>query len=310
MLLYSLPMLWELRFSPQLNRIVYGFQQSDFLNAVRWGGYRPMVFLDQGLELALLVSMALIAACTLARCRIKLLRLRSWFAVSYLVPQLVFCKTLGAGIYAIVLAPLALFARPATSIKVASVIMLIVCSYPAVRTVVPVERVLGAAKQVSENRAESLATRLKNESILMGKANQKPLFGWGGWGRNRVYNAAYSKDITITDGGWIITFGTFGWFGYLGLFGMFAIPVLRLNRLVKQLDREDALIAAGLALILTANIADMVPNANLMPLTFVLAGAIARRAVAVRSARTSARPRRSASLQPAAATASAHASQS
>ena len=310
MLLYSLPMLWELRFSPQLNRIVYGFQQSDFLNAVRWGGYRPMVFLDQGLELALLVSMALIAACTLARCRIKLLRLRSWFAVSYLVPQLVFCKTLGAGIYAIVLAPLALFARPATSIKVASVIMLIVCSYPAVRTVVPVERVLGAAKQVSENRAESLATRLKNESILMGKANQKPLFGWGGWGRNRVYNAAYSKDITITDGGWIITFGTFGWFGYLGLFGMFAIPVLRLNRLVKQLDREDALIAAGLALILTANIADMVPNANLMPLTFVLAGAIARRAVAVRSARASARPRRSASLQPAAATASAHASQS
>src|SRR5207244_6020829 len=125
---------------------------------------------------------------------------------------------------------------------------------------------------------------------------QKPLFGWGGWGRNRVYNAAYSKDITITDGGWIITFGTFGWFGYLGLFGMFAIPVLRLNRLVKQLEREDALIAAGLALILAANIADMVPNANLMPLTFVIAGAIAGRTVAVRSARTAAGPRRGACL--------------
>jgi hypothetical protein len=306
-LLYSVPMLWELRFSPQLSRIFYGFEPSDFLNAVRWGGYRPMVFMDQGLELALLVAMALIAACTLARCRIKLFRLPASFALTYLIPQLVLCKTLGAAIYASVLAPLAMFARPSSSIKVASVIMLIVCSYPAVRTVVPVDRVLGAAKQVSTDRAESLATRLRNESILMGKANQKPLFGWGGWGRNRVYNATYSKDITITDGGWIITFGTYGWFGYLGLFGMFAIPVLRLNRLVKQLDREDALIAAGLALILTANIADMVPNANLMPLTFVIAGAIARRTSAVRSTRTSARPRPSASLEPAAAAVSARA---
>jgi hypothetical protein len=309
-LVYSVPMLWELRFSPQLHRLVYGYSPSNFIQAVRGSGYRPSVFLDHGLQLALLVTMALIAACTLARCRIKLFRLPASLAATYLVPELVLCKTLGAAIYAIVLAPLAVFARPSTSIKVASVVLLLVCSYPAVRTLVPADRILGAAKQVSKDRADSLAVRLRNETVLMGKANQKPLFGWGGWGRNRVYNAAYSKDVTITDGGWIITFGTFGWFGYLGLFGMFAIPVLRLNRLVKQLDREEALIAAGLALMLAANIADMVPNANLMPLTFVIAGAIARRTSAVRSARTPAQSRRNPSLEPAAATVSAHAGQS
>jgi len=309
-LLYSVPMLWELRFSPQLHRLVYGYAPSNFIQQVRSSGYRPTVFLDQGLQLALLVTMALIAACTLARCRMKVFGLRASFASAYLVPELVVCKTLGAGLYAVVLAPLAVFARPSTSIKVASIVMLLVCSYPAVRTLIPTEQVVGAANQVSAQRADSLATRLRNEAVLMGKANQKPLFGWGGWGRNRVYDATYSKDVTITDGGWIITFGVFGWFGYLGLFGMFAIPVLRLNRHVKQLDREDALVAAGLALMLAANIADMVPNANLMPLTFVIAGAIARRTVAVRSARTSARPRRSNSLQPTPATASAHAGQS
>ena len=308
-ILYSLPMLWELRFSPQLHRLVYGYAPSNFIQQVRWSGYRPTVFLNQGLELALLVTMALIAACTLARCRIKVFRLPASLAATYLVPELILCKTLGAAIYAAVLAPLAAFARPSTSIKVASVLLLIVCSYPAVRTLVPADRILGAAKQVSENRADSLATRLRNETILIGKANQKPLFGWGGWGRNRVYDATYSKDVTITDGGWIITFGTFGWFGYLGLFGMFAIPVLRLNRLVKQLDREEAIIAAGLALMLAANIADLVPNANLMPFTFVIAGAIARRTSAVRSARTSGKTQRSPSLQPATAAVSAHAGQ-
>lgn len=287
-LIYSLPMLFELRFSPQLHRLTYGYAPSNFIQQVRAGGYRPTVFLNQGLELALLVTMALIAACTLARCRIKISRLPASFAATYLVPLLAVCKTLGAAIYGAVFAPLAILARPSISIKVASTVMLLVCAYPALRTqqLIPVDRVLGAAKSVSEHRADSFATRLRNETILIDKANQKPLFGWGGWGRNRVYDAAYSKDITITDGGWIIIFGTYGWFGYLGLFGMFAIPVLRLNRSAKRLDREDALTAAGLALMLAANIADMIPNANLMPLTFVIAGSIARRTARSRAPRS------------------------
>lgn len=287
MLIYSLPMLFELRFSPQLHRIVYGYAPTDFQSVFRAGGYRPIVFLNQGLQLALLVTMALIAASTLARCRIRLKGLPASWAAVYFVPLLAFCKTLGAAVYAVVFAPLAVFARPSTSIKVASAVMLLVLAYPALRTqqLIPVDRVLGAAKNVSESRADSFATRIANETVLMAKANEKPLFGWGGWGRNRIYDPEYSKDITITDGGWIIAYSAFGWFGYLGLFGMFAIPVLRLNRTVKSMGREDALIAAGLALMLAANVADMLPNANLMPLTFVIAGSIARRTAKARAMR-------------------------
>jgi hypothetical protein len=78
---------------------------------------------------------------------------------------------------------------------------------------------------------------------------------------------------------------------------MFAIPVLRLNRTVKRLDRKDALIAAGLALMLAANVADMLPNANLMPLTFVIAGSIARRTVVSRATRRTERSHDSKALE-------------
>ena len=119
----------------------------------------------------------------------------------------------------------------------------------------------------------------------MAKANQKPLFGWGGWGRNRIYNADYAKDVTITDGGWIIYFGLFGWFGYLALFGLFAVSVVRLNGAIKTAEPVDAIVSGGIALILAINIADMLPNANLTPLTFVLAGSIARKVAATRKRR-------------------------
>jgi hypothetical protein len=279
MLLYSLPILVEARLSPQIHRWVYGYATTSFATAVRWGGYRPSVFLPQGLQLALFIAMALIAAFVLARARIRIFRLPPWAPAAYLMPILVLCKTLGTVVYAVAFAPLAAFARPSACVKIAAALLLFVCAYPALRTqsLVPVESVLGAAQNVSKERADSFLVRLSNEKVLMDKANQKPLFGWGGWGRNRVYDAWDSKDITITDGGWIIYFGAFGWLGYLGLFGMFAVAAFRANSFIKRAEEHDAKIVSALTLMLAMNIVDMLPNANLTPLTFVIAGSIARK---------------------------------
>src|SRR5690348_10014686 len=38
--------LIELRISPQLHRMVYGYHQHDFNQTIRFGGYRPMVFME------------------------------------------------------------------------------------------------------------------------------------------------------------------------------------------------------------------------------------------------------------------------
>ena len=286
LMVYSIPVLVEARLSPQLNRWIYGFGPNGFGAVVRWGGFRPQVFLPQGIQLALFVAMAVVAACALARRGTKVLRFPTWLPPVYLTGILIVCKTLGAVIYSAVMAPIALFCRPSTSVKVATAIMLLVCVYPALRSqqLVPVDSIVEMAGSVSSDREASLVTRITNETVLLQKANQKPLFGWGGWSRNRVYLAQESKDISITDGGWIIFFGVFGWFGYIGLFGMFAAPIFRLNRYVKRADDPDSKIAAALSLLLAMNMFDMLPNANLTPITFVIAGAIARTARPVRAA--------------------------
>lgn len=43
---YTIPMLIELRMSPQINVWVYGYFQHDFIQTIRYGGYRPIVFLE------------------------------------------------------------------------------------------------------------------------------------------------------------------------------------------------------------------------------------------------------------------------
>ena len=42
----------ELRMSPQWHRWIFGYAQHAFDQTIRWGGYRPMVFMSHGLGLA------------------------------------------------------------------------------------------------------------------------------------------------------------------------------------------------------------------------------------------------------------------
>ena len=48
-MVYSVLMLVEIRLSPQLNIWVYGFFQHNFDQMIRFGGFRPIVFLYHGL---------------------------------------------------------------------------------------------------------------------------------------------------------------------------------------------------------------------------------------------------------------------
>jgi len=65
-------------------------------------------------------------------------------------------------------------------------------------------------------RAASLQFRLENENALIKRARQRPLFGWGGWGRARVRNME-GRDVSVTDGLWIIALGNTGLIGLASL---------------------------------------------------------------------------------------------
>lgn len=276
-LLYSLPMLFEVRMSPQLHNWVYGFFPHSFAQQVRDGGFRPVVFLGHGLEAALFVSMAVIAAMIAVRARWFVLRLPAGAVAGYLGVVLLLCKTLGAMIYAVIAVPLALLTGPRTWVRIACVILLIVCAYPMLRTygVIPVEGIASAANSISADRSASFQTRVENENRLLAKANEKPYFGWGTWGRNRIYDEESGRDVSITDGAWIIQFGTFGWFGYLSLFGLFATAVIRARTRVRGPVTEATVVLGGMSLLLAVNVVDLINNADLLPFTYMMAGSIA-----------------------------------
>ena len=51
--------VFELRMSPQLHRILYGFHaHPDFAQSIRFGGYRPMVFMEHGLMVGMWMASA------------------------------------------------------------------------------------------------------------------------------------------------------------------------------------------------------------------------------------------------------------
>jgi hypothetical protein len=139
-----------------------------------------------------------------------------------------------------------------------------------------------AAAAVSTDRADSLQTRFDQEQTLLDHAWQRPWFGWGRFGRNRVYKGWEGGDSSITDGTWIITFGVFGLVGFVGQFGLLGLAVFRAAMVFKfaQTTREGGYLAA-LALIVAINVVDLLPNSSISPWTWLLVGALLGRAEAL-----------------------------
>ena len=278
MLVYSLPMLFEVRMSPQLHRWVYGYFPGDsFAQQIRGTGFRPVVFFPHGLALALFTALALLAAIVLMRLRLRVWRLPAGAVAVYLGGLLVLCKSLGPTIYAVVFTPIALLTRPRFWVKLGCATSLVVCAYPALRGhgLAPTQLVSDLAHAVSADRSASFETRVQNEEQLLAKANKKPWFGWGGWGRNRIFDQWTGQDISVTDGGWIIQFGVFGWMGYLSLFGLMALAQIQALRAMDKEVTPANLTRGGLALLLTVYVIDSIPNASQTSMIFLLSGCVA-----------------------------------
>jgi len=141
--------------------------------------------------------------------------------------------------------------------------------------VIPVQKIASAANDISADRSKSFEQRVGNEEQLLAKAAEKPWFGWGAWGRNRLFDKYTGRDVSVTDGGWIIEFGTFGWLGYMSLFGLLTFAAFRALRGVGNKVNSASITIGGLALLLCVNVVDLLPNSNLTPLTLLMAGSIA-----------------------------------
>lgn len=276
-LIYSVPMLWEVRFSPQLHTMIYGFFQHDFGQMMRGGGFRPIVFMPHGLWIALFATMTAIAALHNATQAAPMERLRAIAITVYLFILVYFCRSLGPMMILLALTVLVLFTSRMMQLRVSALIGVIALVYPILRGLglVPTGALIEWLYKTVPERAQSLEFRFDNEDILLERAAQKPIFGWGGWGRNQVYDPMSGEMLTITDGQWVITIGQFGWFGYIGTFGLLVIPLFALWACYRRTPNAKIPSQVSvLALLLAANTLDLLPNATLIPFTWLLAGAL------------------------------------
>ncbi len=287
-LAYSLPMFVEMLVSPQMNIWVYGFFQHDFFQTIRQGGYRPVVFLPHGLWTAFFTLMSLVAALIALKVGPAAARPKQFGVAFYLLAVLVLCKSAGALVYGVALIPVLFLVGRRWQVFLAASVALIVMAYPALREagLIPVEQMLDIAYGISPERAYSLQFRFDNEERLLARAAEKPWFGWGGYGRNLILDPITGQAITIADGAWIIVLGIYGWLGYIAEYGLLALPLILLGReALVQRSAAFSPYVAGMALILAANMIDMLPNATLIPLTWMMAGALLGHAEAMARAR-------------------------
>lgn len=273
-LVYSVAVLWEVRMSPQLNLSIYGFMQHSFLQQMRYDGFRSIVFLQHGLWVALFIAMSVISLSATWRIKKESKnRPTVWlYATFYMFGVLILQKSFGAIIIVMLLLPCTLLFSARWQMLVASFFSILILLYPLARIVdfIPTNEVYNYVNTIDPERAQSLQVRLVNEEELLAKAWDKPFFGWGGWGRNRITDELTGDDLSITDSMWIIIVGTYGVVGYTAQFGLLCLPVC----LIAFRSNKIGLATAGLSIVLAVNLFDLIANATMTPVTWVIAGAL------------------------------------
>ena len=275
-LIYSIPIIYELRFSPQLHYDVYGYHASDFIQSLREGSYRASVFIGHGLALTFWLSTCAIAAMALHKNKIRIGKLSTLMIILFLLAIIALSKTWSAYIYVAIGIAFVYFLSPKNQIKLAFILAALIMLYPSskIMGVFPDKAIIRNLAEYNVERAKSMTTRYVNEEVLLEHALKKPFFGWGGWGRNRIYDNT-GKDNSITDGRWIIEYGNFGAFGFIFYYLILLTPLYYALKNVGYIDDpNDRVYFSVLAIFLALCIIDSVPNNSMGSLNLLLAGAL------------------------------------
>jgi len=277
-LLYSLLQLVELRLSPQMHNWVYGFSQHVFAQTMRAGGFRPMVFMEHGLALALFTALAVFGAAALHKSKAKVFRFPAIWAMGYLWAILLFSKSIAAFLYSLIAVPMIFFASPRAQTLTALALGIVLLAYPAARYsgLIPVDDIRAfVMEQYGPEKVESIMTRFENEEEMLERAVKRPWFGWGSYCRVCLFEPWTGKMISVRDGDWLIQLGDYGIVGFLGKFGLLIFPLFVLARRLRYVPREsDRRLLAALGLMVGFSAFDMIPNGNYNALAFVLSGAL------------------------------------
>ncbi len=287
-LAYSVLVLIEIRMSPQMNMWVYGYGQHSWFQVMRFGGWRPMVFMAHGLALTLFMGVGALAAVVSHRARLPVYRRPAGPFAAYLAVVVLLCRSLGSITYVALLAPLLIYARARTMGRVAALMGIFILAYPTLRTIdqFPTDSLLNLAGSVSEERKASLKFRFDAEDAAIARVMMRPAFGWGGYGRARFIDDRWNPEIVV-DGFWMIRMGEDGIAGLAVFLVLLTWPLFRVAKAVKRLgDGREARMLGGLALIVGLYGIDLLPNGLFTHFPLVLGGAATSLATGLVAARS------------------------
>jgi hypothetical protein len=275
--------------SPQLHVQLYGFfaHQGGWLQVIRFGGFRPMVFMHHGLMLGFFMAVGAFMAFTLWISGAK----RELFGVPML---LVFLFLL---VVNILVKSSGSFALLAGALGVMIALRLVRTSIPywALALIPLVYVVLRAPgiwdgsnlvdlvqTYIGADRADSIAYRLEAEELLANKALEQPIFGWGEHDRGRVAWAKSDDGLVVPDGLWIQAFNVNGVIGITSLLLLFLLPVAVLGlKLPPKLQMRSPLgLLTGMAVVTGIYMMDNLMNAMIAPMYFSILGGITGYAIA------------------------------
>lgn len=277
--------LFEIRMSPQLHNMVYGFSPfHDWQMAQRWGGWRPTVFMKHGLALGVWMTTA--AAIAFWLWRTKALKdiwgIPMWLIGPIIIVTAVLCKTTGAlvlfsGVLAAMLAVRYLDSKFLLYVIVVGIPLFLIARTTQLFTGSEFATWLGDTFPPIKERADSLLYRMDHENAIIARTYERPLLGWGGWGRAfDTYVEGYNSRA-VPDSMWIRSFGQGGFIGLIAMYGYYLIPAYVLLTKMKAREWSSARCApvTGMAMVILIYAMDCLFNTMENPVFIVAIGAVA-----------------------------------
>ena len=282
-LIYMPLCLYEIRMSPQLSNMIYGFFPHDFSQHFRYGGFRPIVFMQHGLMVSMWMAVTTTAAFWLWRGgemkHIKGIPF-SFFIIALIVTTIL-CKSANGWIaLALGFSGYFVFRFFKSSLPI-RLLLLLIPFYILLRisgglSGVDVEAM--ASRVFDAERTGSLTIRLLQEDLFVEKALQRPILGWGGYNRGWPVDEETGKmQIGMIDSLWLITFSSRGFIGIFSMFAMMLIgPWLALQAIQQQKYSTDLfqIEPVLLSLIVILFLIDCLMNGMINPVFILVSGAL------------------------------------
>lgn len=275
--------LFEIRMSPQLHTWIYGgFPHGDFAQSVRSGGFRPVVFTSHGLVLSFWMMISLLIGIWLWKTDVcqRIFNIPINIIIPIFLITFALLRSTGAYLLlAMSLAVIFISVSLRSNIIIYSLIAAVL-GYLLVRSLTETnlhDYIISAiSPYLPAERVGSLQFRFENEEILADKARLRMLFGWGGYGRNLIFDE-WGNQSTIVDSIWIITFGTRGLLGLFSLFSTLLLPILSVVSIkcpCKLWDRKDFAAVGVLTVALLFFSIEILVNAPALPPVTLICGAL------------------------------------